>query len=90
MAWPRGVPQAFSNLPANREIVVIEDVGLVGDLDGNGTLDGRDRTAIALYLSDPAAYAGTHPGVSASEIGDIDRDGDVDAADETALAALVP
>ncbi len=90
VAWLAGATETFTNLPANRRLTVIQGAGLVGDMDGDGTLTSADATAHALALSDPTAFAIAHPTVDPDLIGDVDRDGDLDADDTTALAALLP
>jgi len=42
--WLGGATETFTNLPARRRVTVIEGVGLVGDMDGDGTL-GSTRWA---------------------------------------------
>lgn len=56
-------------------------VWLLGDMNGDGTLDFGDINPFILALSDPAAYAQQFPGIDPNVAGDMDGNGVLDFGD---------
>ncbi len=58
---------------------------VLGDFDGDFTLDAFDIAGLELALADPAAYAAANPGLNPDILGDFDASGELDAFDVAAF-----
>lgn len=74
----------FDTNPAISTNAVTLTVRVLGDLNCDGVLDGRDIQPFVLALMDPVAYAAAYPNCEAS-LADMDRSGTTDVADIGAL-----
>ncbi len=83
-------PIVLTNGIAPRSIAAWSPVLVAGDMDCDGDLDSDDVPAMALALTDPAAYASTHPGCDPS-VGDFNGDTLLDGEDIALFVdALIP
>ncbi|MEM9345126.1 MAG: PEP-CTERM sorting domain-containing protein [Planctomycetota bacterium] len=54
---------------------------IVGDMDGDGTLNNDDINSFVMALIDPSAYASTHNSLNPHDLGDFNNDGILDNLD---------
>ncbi|HKQ48202.1 MAG TPA: PQQ-dependent sugar dehydrogenase [Phycisphaerae bacterium] len=68
----------------NGQVFRIVPAGIaLGDMNGNGSFDGRDVSAFTLALVNPAAYAAQFPSVDPDAQGDFNCDGVLSLNDRT-------
>ncbi|GIV01599.1 MAG: hypothetical protein KatS3mg015_0429 [Fimbriimonadales bacterium] len=74
--------QHFTSAPTARIWFLRPGLGvLLGDMNGNGQIDGGDANAYLLYEADPKEFARRYPNVDPIESGDITEDGVTDNRD---------
>lgn len=86
--------RCFSVFDVNYDgFVDMLDVGggsaLVGDMNLDGVVNGRDIGPFLLALTDIVAYADQFPGANANVIGDTNNDGSFDVDDAEGLVVLL-
>jgi len=62
---------------------------LLGDMNGNGEVDGYDITPFVMALTDREQYLIDYPGIDPAVVGDINASGSLDGYDITLFVQLL-
>jgi len=86
---PAGTESNELTFQIRRDVLLVAEYALLGDMNGDGRLDASDVDLFVLALGDPDRYQAEYPDMDRMRSGDVDGDGRFDGRDIEQFVDLV-